>query len=662
MHFDGRATQFYAAPFPSNDLITADGTIDLSKYPNSLQAPLVSTLFGLLSSAHGFALSGGIYFQATGPLDAMSLPNVTGSVASDSSVFLLSVDSTAPDYLKRYPVTVGFAADGGPYGSPNLLSLIPLQGVPLLPNTTYAAVVTTAVKDAGGAALTPSADMTALAGGHKPSGLSDAAFQSYQQAVTALGAAKVATASIAGMTVFTTWDPTTDLTKVVSAMLARPLPTPTITVPTTETYPDYCVFTGTVEMPDYQAPGADRSGWYQTVGGAWQFDGSGAPVFQENQLANVYVTIPHQPIPAAGYPTMVFVRTGGGGNRPLIDRGTQATAGGPPIVPGSGPAMYFAQAGWAAIEIDGPIGGARDPSPHDAGYGDEQIRVFNVFNMPAMRDNVRESAAELALEAHIVSSLTLNVSSCSGTTSTTGSTTATFDAARLGLMGHSMGAWFAPIALAAEPLYKIAVFSGAGGSWIENVMYKLHPAQVLPFIEALVGYDNIGRSLTDSDPILSLAQWALEPGDPQVYGRYIISTPRSGAAPRHILMEQGIVDHYILPNIANSTSLSIGLDLGGTPLDSSPPEDADETPLLSVLSLVGRSQITLPASANIMLPGGGAVTGVVVQHPSDGIEDGHEVVFQTDPPKHQYKCFLQDFAQGMTPAVRADAPASAPCN
>ena len=46
------------------------------------------------------------------------------------------------------------------------------------------------------------------------------------------------------------------------------------------------------------------------------------------------------------------------------------------------------------------------------------------------------------------------------------------------------------------------------------------------------------------------------------------------------------------------------------------------------------------------LGGGGASTAVVVQHAEDGVEDGHEAVFQREEPKHQYRCFLAGLAKG----------------
>jgi hypothetical protein len=52
---------------------------------------------------------------------------------------------------------------------------------------------------------------------------------------------------------------------------------------------------------------------------------------------------------------------------------------------------------------------------------------------------------------------------------------------------------------------------------------------------------------------------------------------------------------------------------------------------------------------------------VVVQHPGDEIEDGHETVFQTDPPKFQYRCFLESFAKG-TPRVPVPGEPGSDCD
>jgi hypothetical protein len=141
-----------------------------------------------------------------------------------------------------------------------------------------------------------------------------------------------------------------------------------------------------------------------------------------------------------------------------------------------------------------------------------------------------------------------------------------------------------------------------------------------------------------------------------------VREPAAGEKPRHVLMLQGIVDHYILPSIANSTSLSFGLDEAGPAYDADDAEEKmlNQTPLGALLSFAGRKAISLPTSGNVTSAGGATATAVVVQHPGDMIEDGHEVVFQTEAPKHQYRCFLQSFAKG-TPSVPPDGAADAPC-
>jgi hypothetical protein len=54
------------------------------------------------------------------------------------------------------------------------------------------------------------------------------------------------------------------------------------------------------------------------------------------------------------------------------------------------------------------------------------------------------------------------------------------------------------------------------------------------------------------------------------------------------------------------------------------------------------------------------VTAVLTQHREDGVEDGHEVVFQTETARRQYRCFLESLARG-APAVAAAGTLAGPC-
>jgi hypothetical protein len=643
-------TTLYDAPFPSDDLLRSDGTIALDLFPNPKKLDLISQGLTLLGrDAHGFSTTSGIFLQLSAPLDVQSLPDLAGSVAKDAAIFLTAVDPASKDFLVHLPVQVAFHEDGGPYGSPNLLSLLPLQGRPLLPNTRYAAIVLRKAKDAQGKQLGVSLEMAKLAAGFKPEGMPDEAFARYSKAISVLLKANVT--GLAGIAVFTTDDPAGAFKVVQKDVLSRALPVPE---PFTlnETFDDYCVFSTTIQMPVYQAGEPP----YANTGGRWVFDRQGVPQLQNFEKAKMVVTVPRATIPAAGLPATVFIRTGGGGDRPLVDRGQHATAHGQAIVPGSGPALQFAQAGFAGISVDGPHGGLRNVTS-----GDEQVLIFNLFNAGALRDNVRQSALEIVVLAHVLETLSLDATACPGARTAAGSATVTFDVSKLALMGHSMGATIAPLVLANEPKYRAAILSGSGASWIENIIFKQKPVDIRPFAEVLIGYASEGRSLVAEDPVLSLVQWAAEPADSQIYARPIIQAPAPGESPRHVLMFEGLVDHYILPRIANAMSLSLGLDLAGETYDSVEQTGLPlQTPLATVLPFVGRGLIPLPASLNLTSADGSKVTGVVVQHPEDQIEDGHEIAYQSPAARREYRCFLESFAAG-APQVPAPS-ANFECN
>ncbi len=635
-----RAVSLYDAPFPSDDLLTAGGLVDMSKFPAQDQALVIQQAVQVIAgTAHGFSSTAGVFFSATASIDPTTLPDVMGSTAEGASVFLLETTSG-----NKIPVAVSYDDDGGPYGAQHQITVLPYQGIPLQPQTIYVAVITRSVLDALGRPLDVSPQMQMLLAGTAPPGISPSVLT---EMTTALGTVKnvIDASTIAGVAIYRTDAPLAGMQAVVTDMLGR-VPQLNAPLAPNEVFSNFCVYSSTINMPDYQ----DGTPPYTSTGGQWTFDAQGNPILQGTQTANIVVTVPQLPMPPNGFPTVVFSRTGAGGDRPLVDRGVQPGPNQPAITPGTGPAMEFARVGFAGISIDGPLGGLRNPvcpCTPDANapqyqFGDpgqEDFLIFNIANPGAIRDNIRQSAAELVLTAHILDGLTVDASACP----TVLNANIKFDTTKLGLMGHSMGATISPLSAAFEPRFGAVVMSGCGGSFIENVLYKELPILIRPLAEVLIGYPPIGRKLTEGDAALSLVQWAAEGADPPTYGSRILN---GSGAPHNVLMFQGIVDHYILPPMANAATLSFGLDLGAGELDNTVPEIADFTPISSLLPLSGRSAITLPAQSNYSIGNGQGVTAVVSQHLSDGIEDGHEMMFQEQGPKYQYRCFLASYASG----------------
>ncbi len=638
---DYASVRFYDAPFPGEHLRGEDGHIDLSRAPSPSRISFVTQIHEALREFDGFGTSSPIHFHLDGEIERAALPDAFSSLDPNAPILLIDVD---PDSIERgslHSFATYFRSDAGPYGDTFFLTLVPTQGLPLKPNTRYAAIVTTDLRGADGFPLEPSSAMISLLEGRVPEGMNDPTHAAFMNALTQLEDT-LDLHRIAGMTVFRTGDPHATLRRAVEATEGREVPSPAVPPSPSEQFESYCVFEGSIRMPVFQ----EGTPPYSSEGGQWRLDTTGAPLLTREEEARIVFTIPRQAMPTSGFPTVMFVRTGAGGDRPLVDRGAR-NAMGEAMGAGMGPALEFARAGFAGVSVEGPHGGSRNVSG-----GDEQFLVFNIQNPIALRDNLRQSALELVLLARALDEMTIDAASCPGFSAPSGDDVVRFDTHHLAIMGHSMGASIAPLAAAFEPRLRALVLSGAGGSWIENILHKERPLRTRVLAEALLRYSSRGHRLDADDPVLGLLQWAGESADAQIYGPTLVGS-------HHVLMFQGIVDHYILPPIANALSLSLSLDLAGPALDTNLFE---YTPLADLLPLRRRDVIALPAAGNVISMDGASITAVVTQHPEDGIEDGHETVFQTEAPKAQYRCFLRTFARDQVPVVPDPNASSHDCS
>jgi len=444
---------------------------------------------------------------------------------------------------------------------------------------------------------------------------------------------------VVAATVYTTTDPVAQDFRIRDFMASLPTPEPAGPLVRTETFDDFTVIEGEIPILLLQ----DGCPPYAFEGGAIHFDAFGDPIVQGEALDHLAIALPHGPMPLEGWPLLMYFHGGGGRARQVIDRGRRPDPEAS-WEPGTGPALVAARRGWASIGWDGPLCGIRGTGSADL----DEVLFFNVLNPYSFRDNIRQAAAEAALLVNFLDAIEIDPALCPDCE--TGGGPIRFDTSRLITMGQSTGSPVSPLFLASDPRPAAGILSGAGGSFILHVEQKTLPFDMRAFASLVLGVP--ARDIDRFHPVLSLFSMFLDPAEPISYGPYIIHEPRDGARPKHIYMPMGIIDHYMLPDIANAFAVSIGLDLV---------EPVIEASSARAVELAGERIIAAPVQGNLETPKGPA-TGAFIQFPEGGIIDGHHVTFQLEEPKYQYGCFLESYMPGECPRIPVPiADSQAPC-
>lgn len=730
---------FLDSPFPTDLRVDKDTkAIDLGGFPEPAppvrwydlvgraKFAVLNNIYDILKQMpvkRGFGLASGVFFQSTEKLPPPKAPSAEGVWGGLDADYVLAPvlpvnDAKAPDRKWKlgdaHPIKVQFRASAGSLAPVNTLTLLPLQGRPLLPNTTYVAWVRKGLGSPSGP-LQASAPMQGLSQitEANPKGLPSQSYatQSYPRAVSALSDHGTKLDDLAALTVFTTGAPTDEL----KALFARTAVPHLSAFHLSEKHDHYCIYESSVKMPEYQSPAAPYQvgdgvltllikgllgvTFQQVTGGG---DISTGASSHDSHDARVVVTVPmHKTMPAKGWAAAAYVRAGAGldaTGSPLADRGrtlppNQVVNGClPPYSPdggtaaspanqlcGGGPGYEFARAGMLGITIDGPQTGSRlvggdgefgslvDACKIDPKSGEDNA-MFDVCNPRAIVDNIRQSALEIAL----IPAMLDQPLRFEGKDDACHLAGAHVDPTRTALMGHSMGATVAPLALSLQSRYRAVVLSGANGSYIENILAKEMPSPLAAQLEQLFGLD---YCLDEFSLLSSLFQWAEEPSDPIVYepGLFAdVDAPPPAGAPRRqppdVLMIQGIGDHYIPPPIANISSMGLRLDIIGPELDVQRPArcvpDPEAavprcaatraarypvTPVLPLLRYVGAGAVPYPDHGPVTRNRDkGTGTRGVVQYERDEScrQDGHEVAYEIAQARWQYRCFLSSFAHG----------------
>ncbi len=603
--------EFYRFPFPS-DVRVVNGTISLAGHagPGEVLGIDVPGLYfaGVEQDADGFAVNQPVFFRFSDLVDRQSLCLDAGGIyppvpaeepqycaaGGPATVYLVDVTPASPTYGTRLPVQLVYSRDGGQYICQNWLGLAPLDGRPLRHATTYAAIITTGVKDIRGGAPIRDQDFAAVMAGTNP-------VPAMQPLLTWIAAQSIDAGTIAAATVFTTGNPDAVVPKLREAITAEPAPVfasslicgspgvnpcdDLLTGPEHQRgcfdpYTGFYVLQGTYQSPVYQQ--GTRPYLRAEDGGAFVFDAQGRLVRQGYETLCFALAVPPGPAPTEGFPTVIYGHGTGGSFHSFIDDGT---------------ARRLTEQGYAVISIDNVMHGRRQQplsTPQNPSLWQDPGQLF--FNLPnprASRDNVLQGAADLYYLTRLLRA---------GQTLIGPDGLITFDGDAIAYLGHSQGTVIAPAYLAGEDHLTKAVLSGAGAELALSILNKKQPADVSQAAGVFFGDQGLARI----HPMMGLLAMIFAPADAISYAHTWVLQPDNRAGPLPLLQFSGVGDSYT-PDVTQGAQLrAAGLPLVGA----------------VAAPIEGVAQVTSPQQNNL-----NGVTAGAVQLVPDGTYDGHFVLF-----------------------------------
>jgi len=647
-------TSFFDHPWPSDYRLDASGNIILTGFINPYDETIISTyVTALTGQIRGFSTAAFGYLRFATDLDPGTLPSSpTDTLSATSTVQIINVDAASPEHDKRHLTQVYCRQSAGDYWLPDTLAVGPALGYPLLANTKYAIVVTRGVKAADGTPFAPSADLSAVLGLTPTSATNKPVHDLFAPALADLAALGIKASDIAHFTTFTTNDPTAVMFAMADGLPGQ-IAAPTVLTngapgvsaaeagddggaAASSLYSDtadvepgvYDVYRGWYgPAPNYQA-GVPP---YMSSGGDFVFD-AGTATIQDTFPMLFTLVVPNAsacPMPASGYPILIYAHGTGGSNRSVIDEGNSV-----------GDAM--ARQCVASIGTDQIFQGVRPGAPAASDPNaetDENLYVFNVANPASMRAVTIQSAIDVVQEARLFTETRLTVPA---STSVTGEAI-TFDSSKILFMGHSQGSLNGPLYLAADPSARGGVLSGASSDVSITLLDKTSPT---PSVAALwllaLGIDNqtdaADAEMNIFHPAMSFAQTAMDRIDPLVYMSYLVKSPRSGHAPKSIYQTEGVSPDGSGDTYAPPPGIEVGSVAIGLPPQSPVIHPVEEDPWGGITSVtIGDAGL----SGN--LADGGA-SGMLAQFQPAPDDDGHFVFFDVPQCRLQAAQFVANLA------------------
>ncbi|MFO0571139.1 MAG: hypothetical protein U0263_36240 [Polyangiaceae bacterium] len=354
-------------------------------------------------------------------------------------------------------------------------------------------------------------------------------------------------------------------------------------------------------------------------GGELGFDDQGNPQVQNDFDLRFALTVPDAtacPMPAAGYPIVVYAHGTGGNYRSFIGTKREGNA--------------LAARCIATMGIDQIFHGTRP----GANQGTPELLFFNVENPVAARANGPQSAIDVVQQARLFTDTKITIPA---TVSHSGAEIR-FDPNQLAFFGHSQGGLNGPLFLAVDDQAKGGMLSGSGSMIVIALLEKTEPVDVAGLVRTVFlgltpdEYAELGPL----HPAMSLAQTIVDPTDPIHYVPMIATRPRPGFAPKSAMMTEGVSadgtgDSYAPPHGIEVQSVALGL-----PTQNPVIHPVEE------LAWSDLSPVTIPSGGLSGNLAGGKASGVLAQWEAKDASDGHFVIYDIKPAMLQATGFVRN--------------------
>lgn len=621
--------EFYRLPFP-NDARLVNGSVDMSGHHNPgliyIGGFIVDEYLAAAERLTGFSTNPTVFFRFT---RNPNFGSITGG-GENATIHFVNIDPDSGAYGNRVAMSWSVTTGGGKFICPRYIAVRPSWNSPLEHGTTYAVFMTNGIRGSDDQLPVVQPDFQAMVASEAPDdGRLTDAWEAYAPFRTYLETEDLSPDTIVAAAVFTTMDPDAKMDAIRDGARGEDPPAlenitrcgANVTSPCDDGERGACVNASGdfVEIhATYQAP------VFQSGEAPYLLSEDGGDVEVSNGVAGVQreeticlsMTIPTGDMPENGWPVTMFGHGTGGSFTSHISGGTAGRVA--EIDLGEGDPVRMVSVG-----IDGPQHGPRKAGSE---YSPE-VLFYNFANPLAAVGNVEQGAADFFTLTWLLENLDIEID---------GVGEVRFDVQNMYYFGHSQGSTTGGLFAAYEDNLRAAIFSGAGGSLVLSLLNKTSPQDIAAGVEfVLTDGGTTNASVSDTDPLLSLLQMAIDPVDPLNYARLYAREPvDEESTGLHVFMSYGLGDTYTPERTQEAFAKAAALAI----------------PAGAELGLTGFRDTEYPVSGNRQV-NGEPVTAVLIPAEPSGDFDGHFVIFRDEDLRAQSMEFLGTMVRDGVPTV-----------